>query len=141
MKISDEIREKAHELEGYLETLVTANELEDLAGRIDQELVELPKDAEGVPIRVGDTVFDRQSGERMHVYGMRYESQWGLRTDLGYMETSWLVRIRPDTFERIADDIEDFCADYEIKGDHEVFDRAMDFADRIRKLAAKKEGE
>ena len=39
-----------------------------------------------------------------------------------------------DSWESIADDIEDFCVDNEIKGDHEVFDRAMDFAYRIRKL-------
>lgn len=50
MKISDEIRRWCKA--GY-----DIDELRALARSIDKEQVELPKDAEGVPIHIGDTVY------------------------------------------------------------------------------------
>ncbi len=54
MKISDEIRKwcDGADVDGN-----ACGELRDLADRIDSEMVELPKDADGVPIHVGDTVY------------------------------------------------------------------------------------
>ena len=53
MKISDELRRWCdkidHKREGFWN-------LRELADRIDSEMVELPKDADGVPIHVGDVM-------------------------------------------------------------------------------------
>ena len=53
MKISDAIRKWCDLAEAYS---FPCDELRELADRIDNEMVELPKDRDGVPIRVGDTV-------------------------------------------------------------------------------------
>lgn len=113
-----------------------------VADRIDREMIELPKDADGVPIHVGDTVWGYASGIERVVTGMNLTDKWALFTDSVCIGRSTdVTHTRPDSLERIADDIEDFCVDYEIKGDHEAFDRVMDFAYRIRKLGCEIEEE
>lgn len=138
MKISDEIRELAGKAGIYSNACV---KLRELADRIDREMVELPKDKDGVPFNVGDTVYYCNSGFQLEVLSLSFDGQWHLTTNKAHVhDASFVAHERPDSWERIADDIEDFCVDNEIKGDHEVFDRVMDFAYRIRKLA-EKEGE
>lgn len=147
MKVSDELREKARILEGYLETLVTTKELDDLADRIDSEMVELPKDRDGVPIHVGDTVYSED--------GMSYEvvsfsfGRWpgGVTVHAVDGFSQWrdliperLTHTRHDSWERIADELDEWSEDNRVNGDGEVFDRARGFSDRIRKLA-EREGE
>ena len=136
MRISDEIREWCKWCD---EHSAARDELCKLADRIDREMVELPKDADGVPIHVGDTVYTATGCETnvAKIYIMPDTVNVELRFTSGGLSDfipSYLTHERHDSFERIADDIEDFCVDYDIKGDHEAFDRAMDFAYRIRKL-------
>ena len=85
------------------------DELRALAKRIDNEMMELPKDRDGVPIRVGDTVWDCISGMQMAVRRLRLTDRWAISTDTGLMpKASAVTHVRPDSFERIADDIETF---------------------------------
>ena len=63
-KISDELRKWCDEsdVDGG-----ACDELRVLADRIDAEMVELPKDADGAPIHVGDTVWDYNSATQAGV--------------------------------------------------------------------------
>lgn len=54
MSISDELRELSSKAGIYSNS---CRKLRKLADRIDAEMVELPKDRDGVPIHVGDTVY------------------------------------------------------------------------------------
>ena len=56
-RISDEIRKVADEYDVL--------PLYGLSDHIDAEMVELPKDADGVPIRVGDTVYGEEEVNRL----------------------------------------------------------------------------
>lgn len=44
---------------------------------------------------------------------------------------------QPDSWERIADELEEWKEDNRVNGNGEVFFRAGDLADRIRRLAEK----
>lgn len=57
---------------------------------------------------------------------------------LGY-EAGAAWHERPDSFKSIADELEEWSEDNAVDGNHEVFYRAGDFADRIRRLAAKED--
>lgn len=138
MKISDEIRRWCKA--GY-----DIDELRALADRIGAEMVELPRDEGGVPIHIGDTVYDL-NGDRKMVRSLRLyneekhawmivEDRWGVE-----MLPGELTHERPDSLERIADELDDWSEDNRVNGNHETFSRARDFADRIRKLA-KEEGQ
>lgn len=142
MKISDELREWCdvhcgEECGEYLGVL---------ADRIDNEMVELPKDADGIPICVGDTLHDSMNDEELQVEALRFDGQWEIRTELGYIMPSWFVPVRPDSLERIADDIEaaeDWCdreGEYGTGITSVKESTLREWAERIRKLAAK-EGE
>ena len=56
-KISNEIRRWCASHEGTLISIDDSDELRALIDRIDAEMVELPKDADGVLIHVGDKVY------------------------------------------------------------------------------------
>ena len=78
-----------------------------LADRIDREMVELPKDADGVPIRVGDTLDGY--GKTIEVVEMRYgRGGWVLisRDGSGYADTFAFAHHAPtveDVLREFAD--------------------------------------
>lgn len=111
-------------------------ELRDLADRIDAEMVELPKDADGAPIHVGDTVYGCRSGMKMTISELRMKTNgWSISTSSGYLTDAAVTRNRPDSWERIAYDIETV-----VPIDDESDERfRRELADRIRKLAAKED--
>lgn len=115
--------------------------LRDLADRIDAEMVELPKDADGVPIHVGDTVWGCISGMQTAVHELRLTDRWTISTDMGFApKASVVTHARPDSFERIADELEAKTPSCGHQGYIVVSrDEVIQIADRIRKLA-KKEG-
>lgn len=93
MKISDEIRKWCDEadVDGN-----ACDELCELADRIDREMVELPKDADGVPIHVGDTVYYTEGDLLMHVRVMSLNETWHISPaettkDCVESPTSWRV--------------------------------------------------
>ena len=131
MKISDEIRKWCDRVD------VDGDACEkprDLADRIDAEMVELPKDADGEPIHVGDTVYGCRSGMKMIISELRMTANgWSISTSRGYLTDAEVTHTRPDSWERIAYDIETVVP-IDDEGD-ERFRREL--ADRIRRLAAK----
>lgn len=92
--ISDEIRKVADEYD------VLA--LYKLADRIDSEMVELPKDKDGVPIHVGDTLDGY--GKTIEVVEMRYgRGGWVLisRGGSGYADTYAFAHRHAPTVEDV----------------------------------------
>lgn len=135
MKISDEIREWCKWCD---EHSAARDELCKLADRIDDEMVELPRDADGVPTHVGDTVWGYASGIERVVTGMNLTDKLALFTDSMCIGRSTdVTHERPDSFERIADDLEKWLD--EPSADWDDFKKARVLVDRIRKLA--KDGE
>ncbi len=141
-KISDELRRLTNSDSVRGHTFVA---LQDIADRIDAELVELPKDADGVPIHVGDTVY-MDDGRMAEVYSIEFkngETNVLCRTPSGcYVSSGYVYRLpnklthtRPDSLERIAQDMEDWAERYRFNSGGGIFNYALDFADRIRKLA------
>lgn len=131
--ISDEIRKVADDYD----------ELRYLANRIDAEMVELPRDRDGAPIHVGDTVY-LDSGRKAEV---THIDLWQGEYSIGFsvcgnffaLAPEHFTHTRPDSWERIADELEEWSEDNRVNGDHEVFDRARDFSERVRKMAKKED--
>ncbi len=147
-KISDELR-----LIGrteYYPGSKTYNQLFALSDRIDAEMVELPRGKDGKPIRVGETVYG-EDGRTWHVKGITIgENQFSWKdytvhvmndTD-GWCDfrSERLTHTRPDSWERIAQELEDMSEDFRMT-DQESFSALLDFADRIRRLAEEREHE
>lgn len=136
-EISDEIREFVRR--SYADEHMDPRKLIALADRVDTELVELPRDKDGVPIHLGDTVYahgfpDGNGGATCEVCSIEFnegrESSIEITTSgiVTYRTPSSLTHELPDSWERIAEEIE--------KAD---VDGCIEWAGRIRKLA--KEGE
>ena len=150
MKISDEIRQWCDICcDDYIDK-DCCDELRELANRIDAETVELPKDADGVLIRIGDMVYDNH-GVAWTVVGLRRTKfEWKVETnDVPFLwkldDLSHKKPEPPDSWERIADDIEaaqDWC-DSKVKygtGITSVKESTLlEWSDRIRKLAKEEE--
>ena len=132
-KISDELREWAGLLETSAYTKVTAEKISAIADRIDAEMAELPRDKDGKPIHVGDTVYGKD-GKAWCVRGVTIgEMSEALRCTISvasdtdgwrHIRAEWFAHERPDSLERIADEIEESDVD-----------GCTDWANRIRRLA------
>lgn len=134
--ISDEIRELIDDEDLYPRHIA---ELRRFADRIDAEMVELPRDIDGVPINVGDTVYledGRKAEVSRIILGQKKTSIDLWMCDKGSFFFSVAQRdithTVPDSWGRIARDLEDW-AEGNISGS------AQSFAGRIRRLAATKE--
>lgn len=141
-KISDELRTYAEWWSDSIYTKSLAKKLRALADRIDAEMVELPRGKDGKPIRVGETVYTA-NGKEFHVIGIdfdRLEHRIKALDDSHctcIIAASLLAHERPDSLERIADEIDEMVDAAHSADDN--CERLADLADRIRKLA-KKEG-
>lgn len=134
-KISDEIRKCAdiYDDKAFLPKL--NSRYHALADRIDAEMVELPKDMDGVPIHVGDTVYTTDGSkayvERICIMANTTHVKCAFSDGrIIEFQPTELTHTRPDSLERIADEIE--------KAD---VDGCTDWADRIRKFAKEREHE
>lgn len=110
--------------------------LESVASRIEDEYVELPVDKDGVPIKVGDTVYLGYGDVKYLVTGLSYDiTSVSVHVERG-LDIGWYSpenvshEQRPDSLERIADDIEEGKKTVFIDGS-----TISDWADRIRRLA------
>lgn len=146
MKISDEIREWCDDAYSGRK-IRTTKDLYVIADLIDRDMVELPKDADGVPIHMGDTVYG-EDGRAWHVKGISLGrwTKWAegyvvhAMGDSGqwhYLMPEWLTHTRPDSLESIADELDELvdAADSADDGSEML----ANFADRIRRLAEKEE--
>lgn len=107
-------------------------------------MVELPKDADGVPIHEGDKMY-LDDGRTFVVTCIKFvdnDNPYFYLTDVNrdvYLP-SGLTHTRPDSLGRIAEDLKDWGETEQIAGCPDAHDCIAYFVDRIRKLA-KKEGE
>jgi len=100
-KISDEIRDWCDYCGGIIDSDDKA-ELRALVDRIDAEMVELPRDADGAPIRAGDTLDGY--GKTIEVVEMRYgRGGWVLisRDGSGYADTFAFAHHHEPTVEDV----------------------------------------
>ncbi len=140
-KISDELRNWCDDT--YMGSV---DDLYSLADRIDSEMVELPKDRDGVPIHVGDPVFVFRSGDALSVSGILMKAgcvcvrvnQAG-KADDWYTTPGAITHERPDSWERIADELEGLSVDSMVSDTNLLSSCALDLAKRIRRLAAKED--
>ena len=137
-KISDEIRQWG--IDTYSGDEIHAiKELRALADRIDREMVELPRDRDGVPIHVGDTVY-LEDGRKAEVRRIQIsERENSICFDVcGDFFSLWpenLTHTRHDSWERIADELDNFADANYASGF--LKQGIKDFAERIRKLTEK----
>lgn len=141
MSITDELRAWAREHR----VLVGGLGLEEIADRIDEELanyVELPKDADGETIRIGDkvevigyesgTVAALQLDERRWSVAVRPH---GWDTPTAYDAES-IRHVKPDSWERIIEDAQADGVRYHNEGKPSDFDALVE---RCKRLAGEDE--
>lgn len=134
MKISDELRKWCDDYSGR--EMRTINDLYAIADRIDSEMVELPKDADGVPIRVGDLVY-LDDGRRVCVTGIDFKDAcvvincWDGSKHVAY-HPDGITRKFLDSWKFIAAEMVDAA-----RSADDTCEKLADLADRIRKLAEK----
>ena len=135
-KISDEIREFIDD-DGLFPNQI--DELRCIADRIDTEMVELPKSADG----------KIWTGREVCFWTGATEGDWHKFDGLHYADGRWCVEDkdferypaasvwyeRPDGLERIANELEKWCDSVDVDGD--ACGKPRELADRIRRLAAK----
>lgn len=143
-KISDEIRKWCGICRDSCIDEDDCDKLRALADRIDSEMVELPKDRDGVPIHVGDTVY-MSNGRKVYVSGINIARDHtsinsgprGNGPIFFSIEPTNFTHTRPDSWERIANELEELSVDS--SDNYCVSTHCSKLADRIRKLAAKED--
>lgn len=143
-KISNDIRNWCAHHECTPVDSDDCDELRAIADRIDHEMVELPKDRDGVPIHTGDKVWDVRDGQKLSVIGIVMEAyivriyvtpddtvEW-------YAKPTDFTHKRPDSWESIAGELDEMVEAAQHADDN--CEKLADIAERIRKLA-EKEGE
>lgn len=142
MKISDAIRNWCGICRDSCIDEDDCDDLRALAERIDSEMVELPRSADGKIWTGRETCFWTDATKK----------GWHKLENLVCIDGRWCVEDngrerypaasvwfeRPDSFERIACELDEWCDDVDVDGD--ASEKPRELADRIRKLAAK-EGE
>lgn len=148
-KISDEIRMFVKR--SYADEHMDPKELLALADRVDAEMVELPKDADGREVPLDTKELYDANGKRVPITSFTFKcgiygrwSYWkafspAAKGKDGMFYVDGLYLTPPDSWERIAEELEEWSEDNRVNGNREVFDRAADLADRIRRLAAKED--
>ena len=110
---------------------------------IDEHYQLLPKDRDGVPIHVGDTVY-LDDGRKAEVRRIQLsERENSICFDVcGDFFSLWpenLTHTAPDSFERIADELDNFADANYASG--LLKQGIKDFAERIHKLAKEQTNE
>lgn len=141
--ISDSLREFAGEYK-YCSLWPTLDDgLHAIADRIDAEMAELPRGKDGEPINVGDVVYG-EDGRAWRVRGVTIGEKSQAHpdhviratSDAGewrYLKPEWLTHGRPDSWGRIADELDAWCDRADAGG--RACDEPRSFAVRIRRLA------
>ena len=122
-----------------------SEDLVSIADRIGAQMVELPRDADGKPIHLGDTVYNHNGRER-EVTSLRLQGEdcpmWMVSAGVdGYVSPRGLTHECPDSLKRIADEIEGAIKWCDVNGNHftgmsSIKDETLaEWADRIRRLA------
>ncbi len=138
--ISDELREWSDLCCHSYTSASDCKELCALADRIDAEMIELPRDMDGVPWTSHEEYFwiETIGGElvchRLRSLALVDGSRWCVEDAEGLMyEAGAAWHERPDSLERIADELDEWCDGSDVDGD--ACEKPRDLAKRIRKLA------
>lgn len=135
MKISDEIRKWCDDAYSGRK-IRTTKDLYAIADLIDSEMIELPKDKDGEPIHVGDTVWGCRSGMKMTISELRMTANgWSIPTSRGYLTDAEVTHAQHDSLERIADELDELVDGPGPADD--ACEMLADISDRIRRLAKK----
>lgn len=140
MKISDGIRNWCASHDGTLIDSDDCDELRVFSNRIDDEMAELPRDMDGLPIHAGDTVYleDGRKADVSCVHIAQHSTSIDFQTCgdgriFFSIEPKHFAHERPDSWERIADDIEESAGLF-------ISENTLDgWAYRIRRLAEKED--
>jgi hypothetical protein len=145
-KISDELRNWFsidHCGSGLLVSNSECDRLLALADRIDAEMAELPRDRDGVPIHMGDTVW-LDDGRKAEVKSIRFDvdSTTILLDSRKFQLLTWRApesfsHTYTDSWKRIADELEAWCDRMDVDGD--ACGKPRDLAKRIRRLAERED--
>lgn len=118
------------------------NCLMTIADRIDAEMAELPKDRDGVPIRIGEVLYEADGTESkvMHIDFHSPDDPPDVkvkckRCDVWLAPTKYrtMTHERPDSWERIAQELEAWCDRVDV--DRDACGEPRELARRIRRLA------
>ena len=126
--ISDELRKVADEYDVL--------PLYKLADRIDREMVELPKDKDGVPIHAGDTLDGY--GKTIEVVELRYgRGGWVLisRDGSGYADTFAFAHHAPtveDVLREFTDEVWNRCCEGATASDSGIDELVAECAAKLR---------
>ena len=141
MSISDKIREWCDTSKNSIIDFDEGNKLLDLADRIDNETVELPRSADGYVWTGREVCFwtGAAEGDRHEFNSLPYINGRWFVEDKHWQrypaESAWYER--PDSFERIANELEAWCDSADVDGDACDVPRAI--AGRIRRLAKRED--
>jgi hypothetical protein len=113
--------------------------IKHVADQIDAEMVELPKDKNGEPIHVGDMLYfkDKYNDSEFHAGDFVYDGiAWRIWNGGNY-DSSYrkYTHERPDSLERIVEDLENIAEIAHENGNWVHPDKCMAIADRLRELA------
>lgn len=134
-KVGDEIRDFVKR--SYEDEYMDPRELLAIADRVDREMVELSQSADG----------KTWTGREACFWTGAMEGDWHKFNGLTYIDGRWCVEDsdferypavsvwyeRPDSLERIADELDAWCDRVDVDGD--ACDKPRVLAERIRKLA------
>ena len=127
MSITDELRE-------WLIEGTSWHEIYGIADRIDAALegyIELPKDADGATIRIGDMLDGY--GRTIRVKELRNAGTWHLVDELGneWHDHEAFVHVQPDSWERIIRDAQGDGILNQIDGRPSDFDALVERCKRL----------
>ena len=121
------------------------DELRDMTDReLSEEhgLVRLPTDADGEYIHIGDVMEWCDSGETLTVEGIGRDvlfyidggnAEWTAARNKRHRHAPTVEEERPDSLDRIADELEKWCDRVDVDGD--ACGKPRDLVERIRRLA------
>jgi hypothetical protein len=140
--IADELRARSYRWTDEGSPIVGL--LLDVADRIDAETVALPKDADGRPIRVGDTVYACDDPSLKYEVSYIEFRRGGITVGMDapgiqtYRKPALITHERPDSLERIAGELEGVADCGDILEGEEM--KLREIVGRIRRLADKEGG-
>jgi hypothetical protein len=137
MSITDELRKEARGFGRYVYTAPQADCLTAIANRIDAALegyIELPKDADGVTIRIGDMM--EGYCKTIKIVELRNSGTWHLVDEFGneWHDHEAFVHVQPDSWERIIRDAQGDGILNQIDGRPSDFDALVERCKRLAEL-------
>ena len=137
-KISDELRKKAKRVRNSrVSTYRSPSEYERLADRIDQEMVELPRDRDGVPIHVGDVLTDGEYTFRVDELAAFGDGSWSIRNEDGNAWAACDVTHHhaptvEDVLREFTDEVWNRCCEGATASDSGIDELVAEYAAKLR---------